>query len=430
MKYYAPKGLNDILPEEMPYWHAVEQQVRSIMSFYNYREIRTPIMEKTEVFARGVGEDTDVVSKEMYTFQDKGGRSMTLRPENTASVVRAFLEHKIYGKEELSKWYYLGPMFRYESPQKGRSRQFHQYGAEAIGSDDPALDAELIVLSVDLLESLGLEEIGLTLNSIGCPSDRESYVEDLVAYLQPRKEELCADCQTRLKTNPLRILDCKNEVCQEIVEGGPIITDYLCSECRSHFDQVKSYLDQLDLDYYIDPNLVRGLDYYTKTVFEVFSSDLGAQDALVGGGRYDELVELFGGDPTPAVGFAGGIERLVLLLTQLSESEYSPEGLDLYIATIDEAAKRVAMRLQRELRELNITTELDYLDKSLQGQLGYADRYDAKYTAILGPREIEENELTLRDMVSGEQVNISLDHYKSEIKDRLSRSSDRAFPDI
>src|SRR6056297_1765807 len=211
MKYYAPKGLNDILPEEIPYWHAVEQQVRSIMSVYNYREIRTPIMEKTEVFARGVGEETDVVSKEMYTFDDKGGRSMTLRPENTASVVRAFLEHKVYGKEELSKWYYLGPMFRYESPQKGRSRQFHQYGAEAIGSDDPALDAELIALSVDLLKSLGLEDIGLTINSIGCPSDRENYLEELAEYLEPREDKLCVDCQTRLKTNPLRILDCKNE---------------------------------------------------------------------------------------------------------------------------------------------------------------------------------------------------------------------------
>ncbi len=419
MKYYAPKGLNDILPEEIPYWHAVEQQVRSIMSVYNYREIRTPIMEKTEVFARGVGEETDVVSKEMYTFDDKGGRSMTLRPENTASVVRAFLEHKVYGKEELSKWYYLGPMFRYESPQKGRSRQFHQYGAEAIGSDDPALDAELIALSVDLLKSLGLEDIGLTINSIGCPSDRENYLEELAEYLEPREDKLCVDCQTRLKTNPLRILDCKNETCQKVVQGGPIITDYLCSECRSHFDRVKSYLDEFDLEYNINPNLVRGLDYYTKTVYEVFSSDLGAQDALVGGGRYDELVELFGGDPTPAVGFAGGIERLVLLLQQLNESKYSPEGLDLYLATIDEQAKRIAVSLQRELRELNITTELDYLDKSLQGQLGYADRYDATYTAILGPREVEQNELTLRDMVTGEQVNVSLDNYKSEIKDRL-----------
>src|SRR6056297_3605506 len=208
----------------------------------------------------------------MYTFDDKGGRSMTLRPENTASVVRAFLEHKVYGKEELSKWYYLGPMFRYESPQKGRSRQFHQYGAEAIGSDDPALDAELIALSVDLLKSLGLEDIGLTINSIGCPSDRENYLEELAEYLEPREDKLCVDCQTRLKTNPLRILDCKNETCQKVVQGGPIITDYLCSECRSHFDRVKSYLDEFDLEYNINPNLVRGLDYYTKTVYEVFSS--------------------------------------------------------------------------------------------------------------------------------------------------------------
>ncbi len=419
MKYYAPKGLSDVLPEEMPYWHAVGDEVRSVMSSYNYSEIRTPMMEKTEVFARGVGENTDVVSKEMYTFDDKGGRSMTLRPENTASAVRAYLEHKFYGKEELSKWYYLGPMFRYEAPQKGRSRQFHQYGAEAIGSNDPALDAELITLAIDILTSLGLEDVGLKLNSIGCPSDREDYVDDLVDYLEPRKEGLCSDCQARLTTNPLRILDCKNERCQEIVKDGPVITDYLCTDCQEHFDGVKSYLNELEIDYVLEPNLVRGLDYYTKTVFEVFSEDLGAQDALVGGGRYDELVELFGGDPTPAVGFAGGIERLVLLLEELERVSGSEGGLDLYIATIDDESKQAAMKLGRELRKVGLATEMDYLEKSLQGQLGYADRYDARYTAILGPREIENDELTLRDMESGDQVKVSLDNYVEEIVEKL-----------
>ncbi|MBS3740126.1 histidine--tRNA ligase, partial [Candidatus Bipolaricaulota bacterium] len=391
MKYYAPKGLNDITPDDMPYWHAVESEVRATMPVYGYEEIRTPMMEKTEVFARGVGEETDVVEKEMYTFDDKGGRSMTLRPENTASVVRAYLEHKYYGKEELSKWYYLGPMFRYEAPQKGRSRQFHQYGAEAIGSNDPALDAEMINLATDILTSLGLNEVGLSLNSIGCPDDREEYIEELVEYLNPFKEELCEDCQARLETNPLRILDCKNQACSSIVEDGPEITDYLCSECRDHFKNVKKYLDQLNLSYTMDPNLVRGLDYYTKTVFEVFSSDLGAQDALVGGGRYDGLVELFGGDPTPAVGFAGGIERLVLLLEELEGVELKKRELDVYLATLDRETKRRGLKLVQRLRNSGFKTEIDYLEKSLQGQLGYADRYGADVTAILGPQELSED---------------------------------------
>ncbi|MCF7889673.1 histidine--tRNA ligase [Candidatus Bipolaricaulota bacterium] len=422
MKYYAPKGLYDIKPEDIPYWHAVEREVRSTMPLYGYEEIRTPIMEKTEVFARGVGEDTDVVSKEMYTFEDKGGRSMTLRPENTASAVRAYLEHKFYGKEELSKWYYLGPMFRYEAPQKGRSRQFHQYGAEAIGSDDPALDAEMIGLAADLLKSLGLEDVGLTLNSIGCPEDRVKYVDKLVEYLKPEKDRLCDNCRARLDTNPLRILDCKEDSCQEVVEDGPEITEYLCSECQDHFDDVRGYLKQLDLEYDLDPKLVRGLDYYTKTVFEVFSSDLGAQDALVGGGRYDGLVELFGGDPTPAVGFAGGIERLVLLLEELERTDMERSGLDVYLATLDEETKKTGLELVQELREAGLKAEIDYLDKSLQGQLGYADRYGAEITGILGPRELSDNEITLRDMETGDQATVPLNEFRSEVKNHLDSS--------
>jgi len=420
MKYYAPKGLNDITPDEMPYWHAVEDEVRKKMPLYGYSEIRTPMMEKTEVFARGVGEETDVVSKEMYTFEDKGGRSVTLRPENTASVVRAYLEHKFYGKEELSKWYYLGPMFRYEAPQKGRSRQFHQYGAEAIGSNDPALDAEMIDLATDLLTSLGLQDVGLSLNSIGCPEDREDYVEELVDYLRPHKEELCSDCQNRLETNPLRILDCKNSTCQSIVEAGPEITDHLCDECQAHFDSVRSYLEELGLDYKLDPKLVRGLDYYTKTVFEVFSSDLGAQDALIGGGRYDGLVELFGGDPTPAVGFAGGIERLVLLLKELERVDPGESGLDLYLASLDETTKQRGTELVAGLRRAGFKAEMDYLDKSLQGQLGYADRYGADITAILGPEELSEDEITLRDMESGEQTKVPMESFIQSVKQKLA----------
>ncbi len=422
MKYYSPKGLYDVKPDEIAYWHAIEGEVRSTMPLYGYEEIRTPLMEKTEVFARGVGEETDVVSKEMYTFEDKGGRSMTLRPENTASVVRAYLEHKYYGKEELSKWYYMGPMFRYEAPQKGRSRQFHQYGAEAIGSNDPALDAEMVELAADLLRSLGLEDVGLTLNSIGCPEDREAYVENLVDYLSPRENQLCPDCQARLETNPLRILDCKEESCQSVVEDGPEITDYLCSGCERHFDRVRGYLEELNLDYELDPKLVRGLDYYTKTVFEVFSSDLGAQDALVGGGRYDGLVELFGGDPTPAVGFAGGIERLVLLLEELERVKPKERDLEVYLATLDPETKRRGLALIQELREAGIKAEIDYLEKSLQGQLGYADRYGAKITAILGPEELSGEEITLRNMETGDQSRVSLSEFPEEVEKRLPSS--------
>lgn len=421
MKYYAPKGLNDITPDDMPYWHLVEEEVRNKMPLYGYNEIRTPLMEKTEVFARGVGEDTDVVSKEMYTFEDKGGRSITLRPENTASVVRAYLEHKFYGKEELSKWYYLGPMFRYEAPQKGRSRQFHQYGAEAIGSNDPALDAEMIDLGIDLLKSLGLEDVGLSLNSIGCPDDRKEYIEELVDYLKPHEEELCKDCQARLESNPLRILDCKEATCQSVVDGGPEITDHLCDECQDHFSRVKGYLSEFGLDYEPDPKLVRGLDYYTKTVFEVYSSDLGAQDALIGGGRYDGLVELFGGDPTPAVGFAGGIERLILLLKELDRVKPGEDGLDLYLASLDDETKRRGAELVARLRRAGLKAEMDYLDKSLQGQLGYADRYGAEITAILGPEELSEDEVTLRDMESGNQTRVTIESFADEVVEQLDR---------
>lgn len=423
MDYYAPKGLTDILPYSIYHWHNAEGAVRGMMERYQYREIRTPIMEKTEVFARGVGQDTDIVSKEMYTFEDKGGRSLTLRPECTAPVVRAYLEHKLYGKEELSKLYYIGPMFRYEAPQKGRSRQFHQYGAESIGSDDPALDAELIDLSIAILNSVGIEDCGLALNSIGCPSDRKDYVDDLSSYLDDFDSELCSDCQRRRETNPLRVLDCKEEKCKAIVESGPVILDYLCDCCSSHFEAVKGYLAELDLSYRLRPTLVRGLDYYTKTVFEIFSTSLGAQDALVGGGRYDGLVELFGGDPTPAVGFAGGIERIVLLLEEMEEEKQIPRELDVFVAYLDSDTKKVAMDVVQDLRKAGVRADTDYLEKSLQGQLGFADRYGAHFTVIVGPREISEEQLTVRDMTSGDQSSINLGDHVGPIRELLREKS-------
>lgn len=424
MEYYTPKGLQDILPEEIDYWQEAESTIRKEMSNYRYREIRTPIMEKTDVFARGVGEDTDIVSKEMYTFQDKGGRSVTLRPEGTAPVVRAYLEHKIHGREELSKFFYIGPMFRYEAPQKGRSRQFHQYGAEAIGSNDPALDAEIIELGVSLLHSLGITDVGLALNSIGCPDDREEYEEELVSFLTPRREDLCPDCRNRIDTNPLRVLDCKEETCREVVSSAPKIREFLCEECRDHFAGVQSYLDEVEINYELDYSIVRGLDYYTQTVFEVFSSALGAQDALIGGGRYNGLVEVLGGDPTPAVGFAAGMERLILILRELDRA-VSQDDLQLYIAYLDEPTKKVAFRVLRDLRNAGLSVETDYLQKSLQGQLGYADRYGADYTVIIGPDEMEREEITLRDMSTGDQANIPLENSTSRILEIIESEGER-----
>lgn len=419
MEYYSPKGLSDILPEEITYWQKVEEEVRNQMAQFRYREIRTPIMEKTSVFSRGVGEGTEVVSKQMYTFEDKGGRSITLRPEATAAVVRAYLENGLYGREELSKLYYLGPMFRYEAPQKGRSRQFHQYGAEAIGSNDPALDVEMIELGLSILSSLGVTDLGLALNSIGCPEDRKDYIQELKTYLEPRQAQLCSDCQQRLQSNPLRVLDCKKDRCSQIAEQAPRITNYLCEQCHQHFQQVQHYADELGIEYRLDPTLVRGLDYYTKTVFEVFSSALGAQDALIGGGRYDGLVEIFGGDPTPAVGLAGGMERLVLVMQQIEGVEFDPPSLQIYIATLDEKTKRAGINLLQRLRNAGLRAETDYLSKSLQGQLGYADRYNADYTVILGPEELSRDELTVRDMDTGNQETISLSNPVPELQNLL-----------
>ncbi len=315
-KVEAVRGMSDILPEEALLWQHLEAEIREAVALYGYREIRTPIVERAELFARGVGEATDIVHKEMYVFPDKKGQMLALRPEATAPVVRAYIEHGLYAKGGVAKLYYIGPMFRYEKPQKGRKRQFHQYGVEALGSLDPALDAEVIDLAWFIMERLGLRREGLflRLNSIGCPEDRPRYREALREYFLPYREKLCPDCQRRLDENPLRILDCKVPTCMEIAKDAPKSTDYLCEDCRLHFERLLGYLDALDLAYELDPKLVRGLDYYTRTVFELISRDLGAQDALLGGGRYDGLAEALGGPSIPGVGFAGGMERLILVL--------------------------------------------------------------------------------------------------------------------
>ena len=409
MAYESVRGMRDILPDETPYWAAVEARIREIARAFNYREIRPPIVEHTELFSRGIGEATDVVNKEMYTFPDKKGRSLTLRPEATASVVRAYVEHGLFNTEPFQKLYYVGPMFRYEKPQKGRSRQFHQYGVEAIGALDPALDVEVIDLAWTLMESLGLTGLSLRLNSIGCPEDRVRYRDALREYFAPRIKEMCPDCQRRYAENPLRILDCKNEICQPHIHGAPGSVDYLCDECRDHFDKVKGYLDQLGLPYRIDPKLVRGLDYYTRTVFELVSTDLGAQDALLGGGRYDGLVAQLGGPPTPGVGFAGGMERLILVLKARGLLPESGSGVDLFFVTIGDAARNAAVELAHALRRQGIRVDLDYRGRSLRKQMKYADQIKARYVIVIGEDEVKTSTARLKEMATGKETEVALE---------------------
>jgi len=409
MAYGSVRGMRDILPDEAGYWEEVEARIRKIARLYNYREIRPPIVEHTELFSRGIGEATDVVNKEMYTFPDKKGRSLTLRPEATASVVRAYVEHGLATKEPFQKLFYIGPMFRYEKPQKGRARQFHQYGVEAIGTLDPALDVEVIDLAWTLMESLGLKGLSLRLNSIGCPQDRIRYRAALREYFAPRIEKMCSDCQRRYADNPLRILDCKNEICQPHIQGAPGSIEYLCDECAAHFAKVREYLDALGLPYVIDPRLVRGLDYYTRTVFELVSADLGAQDALLGGGRYDGLVEQLGGPPTPGVGFAGGLERLILVLKTRNLLPKAEEPLDLFFVTLGEAGRALAVKLAHGLRREGIKVELNYRGRSLRKQMRQADRLGARYVVVLGEDEVKTGRGRLKKMKEGEEEEIALD---------------------
>lgn len=408
MAYESVRGMRDILPEETGYWTFLEEAVREVARRFNYREIRPPLVEHTELFSRGIGEATDVVTKEMYTFPDKKGRSLTLRPEATASVVRAYVEHGLHATEPFQKLYYIGPMFRYEKPQKGRSRQFHQYGVEAIGSLDPALDVEVIALAWELMDSLGLTGLSLRLNNIGCAADRAHYREVLREYFTPRIGSMCEDCQRRYEENPLRILDCKNTICQSHIEGAPGSADHLCKDCAEHFASVKEYLDRLGLSYAIDPRLVRGLDYYTRTVFELVSKDLGAQDALLGGGRYDDLVEMLGGPSTPAVGFAGGMERLILVLKGRMDTSQNQMRLDLFLATLGEEGRALALELAKGLRSCGVSVDLDYRGRTLRKQMAQANRLKTRYLLVLGDDEATSRKGKLKEMDTGEETEVML----------------------
>lgn len=406
------KGFKDLLPEDTPLWRRVEATAEEILQTFGYTEIRTPLLEPTELFLRSIGEHTDIVEKEMYTFEDWDGKKVTLRPEGTASVLRAYLEHRLGEGQVLQKLFYRGPMFRHERPQAGRLRQFHQIGAEAIGSLDPFLDAEVLSLLWFLLWELGVDGLALELNSLGCPLCRPRYREALLAYLSERADRLCDDCRRRLKTNPLRILDCKKENCREITQEAPASVELLGPECAPHFKEVQGGLSDLGIPFRINHRLVRGLDYYTKTAFELTTSRLGAQNAVAAGGRYDGLAEALGGPTTPAIGFAIGMERVITLLR---EKEPSPpknaleeRGPALFIAALGETPKRRMAPMLFRLRQEGIHAEMDYGDLGLKAQMRQADRLGAKQVLIVGEDEIKAGSAILRNMQNKHQEKIPL----------------------
>lgn len=417
MAIKRPKGTQDLLPGSIEQWHYLEEQIRKICKEYGYEEIRTPIFEATELFQRGVGETTDIVNKEMYTFLDKGDRSITLRPEGTASVCRAYVENKLYGGPQPVKLYYMGPMFRYERPQSGRFRQFHQFGVEVLGGDKPMVDAEVIALVWDLYSRLGLKGLEVHVNSVGCPTCRPVHKEKLQEFLTPHKEELCKDCQSRFEKNPLRILDCKNPHCQEITQGAPTTLDTLCEECATHFNEVQRLLEGAKVVYKVNPRLVRGLDYYRKTAFEVLVEDIGAQSAICGGGRYDGLVQEVGGPQTPGIGFAMGMER-VLAALNLSQQEDNEKQQFLMFVALGEKAQEKGFALVSSLRKKGIPVSIDLLGRSLKAQLKAADREQFKYAAILGEEELEQGKIILRNLRLGEQEEISLEGLEKLLEEK------------
>ncbi|HID94662.1 MAG TPA: histidine--tRNA ligase [Candidatus Latescibacteria bacterium] len=419
MKYRAPRGTHDRLPDEMSLWYHLEGVVREQMRLYNYSEIATPTFEGTELFSRSIGEETEIVEKQMYTFFDKAGRSLTLRPEGTPPVVRSYIEHSLGRRQPLQKFFYIGPMYRQEAPQAGRLRQFHQFGAEAIGAIDPAMDVEMISLLLSICRRLGLKAIALHLGSVGCPRCRPLHREKLLAFLGGSYSLLCPDCQKRYHRNPLRILDCKRERCRELTEDAPSVIDFLCEDCALHFEGVKHHLQQLEIAYTLDRRLVRGLDYYTRTAFEVISANLGAQNAIGGGGRYDELIKELGGDPTPAVGFAAGMERILLAMEKEGCQIAQPPTIGVYVAPVGDRARAFALSLLKDLRQAGISCDGDYLKRSLKAQMRMADRMGASYTVILGEEEMDRNRVLVRGMRESKQEEVGLDRLVGYLIEKL-----------
>lgn len=412
----ALRGTKDIFGQEVKAWHRLEETVRLLCDDFGFNEIRTPVFEFTNLFQRGVGETTDIVQKEMYTFIDKGENNITLKPEGTAPTVRAYLEHKMYADAQPTKLYYMTPAFRYEKPQAGRQRQFHQFGIEMFGSESPTADAEVIAIASTLLDRLGIKKVDLHINSLGGPECRTKYNETLSKFLQEHKEGLCNLCQERMEINPLRVLDCKNPNCSQIVEDAPTVLECLGKECQAHFDKLQELLTQMNIPFIIDPAIVRGLDYYTRTVFEFISNDIGSQGTVCGGGRYDKLVEEVGGAPTPAVGFGAGIERLLLV----QEAENGPfqdkAERDIFIGAIGDKAILKAHSIVHELRKKGISAEADHMGRSVRAQMKHANRIGAKYSTIIGDNEIEIGETDLKNMDTGDVTKVSLNNLPDEFK--------------
>lgn len=402
----ALRGTQDILPAAAERWQFMEDRIRRLCRQYGFGEIRTPHFEQTELFQRGIGETTDVVSKEMYTFVDRGDRSLTLRPENTAAAVRAYLEHKEYADQGVTKWYYMGSMFRYDRPQAGRFREFHQFGIEILGTPLPQADAECIAMAVQLFTELGLQELTVYLNSVGCPQCRPVYRQALLAYLQDYHDELCGDCRERMDKNPLRVLDCKQEHCHAVAVRAPRLTSYLCDECAAHYQAVQRLLTAAGITFTEDPRLVRGLDYYTKTAFEIQYAPLGAQSAICGGGRYDGLVEEIGGISVPGIGFAVGLERLLLALESQDLLPPVTQTADVAVAVQTPAANETAFAIGEQLRRAGRTVDTDLLQRSMKSRMKQAAKSGVKYVIIIGETELDEGTVTLRDMQSHEQETV------------------------
>lgn len=411
-----PPGIEDIFPDKIPEWNLIHNTARDVFRLYNYREIIIPVIEYTEVFSRGIGTETDIVSKEMFSFEDRGGRNLTLRPEGTASVVRAYVGNGEYNRLSSCRLFYSGPMFRAEKPQKGRQRQFNQFGAEFFGSENPFHDYEIISIMNDIAEKLNILDYSLLINSIGCIECRPGYIKELKSYYESRSGKLCEDCRKRLEKNPLRLLDCKEEGCNELKDSAPKIPFFICTECNDHFIKLKEYLGMNKTSYTEDPYLVRGLDYYTRTTFEFVSSALGGQDAFAAGGRYDNLVETFGGNPAPAVGFAAGVERIALLL---EAKEASPDKLDVFIIHTGNEALAMAVELSILLRKKNFSVELDPDTKGFKAQFKKADRENAKTAIIIGDEEVKTKKFTVKDMATGEQKKTGQDKIVEYLRSHL-----------
>ncbi|MBR3818796.1 MAG: histidine--tRNA ligase [Clostridia bacterium] len=423
----AVKGTQDLLPADSYKNQFIESTMLDIASKFGFKEVRTPVFEHTELFQRGVGETTDVVQKEMYTFNDKGERSITLRPEGTAGAVRAFLEHGLFNEALPSKMCYLTSCYRYEKPQAGRLREFHQFGVEVFGAGAPAADAEVISVANEIFAFLGVQNLQLEINSIGCPECRKNYHNALKEYFESKKENLCGTCLERLEKNPMRILDCKSPVCSDITKDAPVILDYVCDECKAHFESVKKYLDVMNIEYTVNPRIVRGLDYYSRTVFEFVSTEIGAQGTVCGGGRYDGLVEELGGPHTPALGFGMGIERLLLLLKAQNIEIPEPSGCDLYIAPMGDAASLEAMRIVSELRANGVSAQTDVVGRSLKAQMKFADKIGAKYTMVLGDNEIAEGKAKVKNMNTGEATETELADLGENFMEFLVREATAAL---